>query len=257
MSEQEAKRQRVPDLLDAEVDPKRISEIVGVSERTVRNIRAAKKIGNGVERKEGSGGNGLKGNEAFLKSLEAKIKADPTASMRRLADEFDVDEITIRRAEYRKELCSCQCRDLSAVQECYESGRVWDPSKCMCRCPLSTLQECSSKHVFDFTNSCKCIPEESNEITLRKERSQDVPGSALLPSLELLIIGALLLGVLFFVILTCSLWRHVHRLKTRLRRSAEVLVPGGTILRGSHSGYPHHPPGSLMNGHAQPHGSPT
>eukprot|EP00095_Tigriopus_kingsejongensis_P004588 maker-scaffold715_size107919-snap-gene-0.19 protein:Tk04588 transcript:maker-scaffold715_size107919-snap-gene-0.19-mRNA-1 annotation:"hypothetical protein" len=49
-------------------------------------------------RKEGSGGNGLKRNEAFLKSLEAKIKADPTASMRRLADEFDVDEITIRRA---------------------------------------------------------------------------------------------------------------------------------------------------------------
>eukprot|EP00095_Tigriopus_kingsejongensis_P010917 snap_masked-scaffold238_size242079-processed-gene-0.0 protein:Tk10917 transcript:snap_masked-scaffold238_size242079-processed-gene-0.0-mRNA-1 annotation:"calcineurin b homologous protein 1" len=98
MSEQEAKRQRVSDLLDAEVDPKRISEIVGVSERTVRNIRAAKKIGNGVERKEGSGGNGLKRNEAFLKSLEAKIKADPTASMRCLADEFDVDEITIRRA---------------------------------------------------------------------------------------------------------------------------------------------------------------
>eukprot|EP00095_Tigriopus_kingsejongensis_P005978 maker-scaffold48_size466083-snap-gene-2.9 protein:Tk05978 transcript:maker-scaffold48_size466083-snap-gene-2.9-mRNA-1 annotation:"hypothetical protein TRIADDRAFT_50060" len=98
MSEQEAKRQRVSDLLDAEVDPKRISEIVGVSERTVRNIRAAKKIGNGVERKEGSGGNGLKRNVAFLKSLEAKIKADPTASMRRLADEFDVDEITIKRA---------------------------------------------------------------------------------------------------------------------------------------------------------------
>eukprot|EP00095_Tigriopus_kingsejongensis_P008533 maker-scaffold81_size397536-snap-gene-2.18 protein:Tk08533 transcript:maker-scaffold81_size397536-snap-gene-2.18-mRNA-1 annotation:"multidrug resistance-associated protein 1 isoform x4" len=98
MSEQEAKRQRVSDLLDAELDPKRISEIVGVSERTVRNIRAAKKIGNGVERKEGSGGNGLKRNEAFLKSLEAKIKADPTASMLCLADEFDVDEITIRRA---------------------------------------------------------------------------------------------------------------------------------------------------------------
>jgi hypothetical protein len=32
---------------------------------------------------------------------------------------------------------------------------VWDPSKCMCRCLLSTLQECSSKYVFDFTNSCK------------------------------------------------------------------------------------------------------
>eukprot|EP00095_Tigriopus_kingsejongensis_P007737 maker-scaffold200_size264178-snap-gene-1.18 protein:Tk07737 transcript:maker-scaffold200_size264178-snap-gene-1.18-mRNA-1 annotation:"myosin light chain kinase" len=70
-----------------------LPSFLSTSERTVRNIRAAKKIGNGVERKEGSGGNGLKRNEAFLKSLEAKIKADPTASMRRLADEFDITDL--------------------------------------------------------------------------------------------------------------------------------------------------------------------
>ncbi|XP_040570520.1 uncharacterized protein [Lepeophtheirus salmonis] len=74
---------------------------------------------------------------------------------------------------YRKELCSCQCKDLSEVQACYNSGRVWDPSKCMCRCPLSTLVQCSSKYVFDFTNSCKCIPEETNELEAgRTHRTQ-------------------------------------------------------------------------------------
>jgi len=142
------------------------------------------------------------------------------------------------KQDYRKEICSCQCRDLSAVKSCYESGRVWDPSKCMCRCPLSTLQECSSKYVFDFTNSCKCIPEESNEIGKRMDRSLDTangtassssssPSSitSFLPAnWELLVVGALAVAILFLAILTFSLARHVHRLKARLRRSAEVLV---------------------------------
>ena len=82
MSEQEAKCCRVSDLLDAEIAPETISTIVGVTKRTVRNIRAAKKEG---------GGNGLKRSEDFLESLKAKIEDDPTMSMRRLADYFDVD----------------------------------------------------------------------------------------------------------------------------------------------------------------------
>ena len=39
---------------------------------------------------------------------------------------------------------------------------------------------------------------------------------------ELLVVGALAIAILFLVILTFSLARHVHRLKARLRRSAEV-----------------------------------
>ncbi|XP_059098408.1 uncharacterized protein LOC131892607 [Tigriopus californicus] len=154
------------------------------------------------------------------------------------------------KQEYRKELCSCQCRDLSAVEECYESGRVWDPSKCMCRCPLSTLQECSSKYVFDFTNTCKCIPEENNEITYRNERSQDPPGEQMLPSWEILAIAGLVFGILFFVILSCSLTRHVRTLRKQLDYKSEVRSPSGTML--TNGGFPRHPPGSLLNG-----GSPT
>lgn len=39
----------------------------------------------------------LKRNEAFFKSKKAKLKEDPTMSMRHLASVFSVDEITIRR----------------------------------------------------------------------------------------------------------------------------------------------------------------
>ena len=39
---------------------------------------------------------------------------------------------------------------------------------------------------------------------------------------ELLVVGALAIAILFLVILPFSLARHVHRLKARLRRSAEV-----------------------------------
>ena len=41
---------------------------------------------------------------------------------------------------------------------------------------------------------------------------------------ELLVVGALAVAILFFAILTFSLARSVHRLKTRLRRSQEVSI---------------------------------
>ena len=86
----------------------------------------------------------------------------------------------------------------------------------------------------------RCIPEESNEIgSQRIERSQDVSSSlsAQIPHWELLAIGALLIGILILMVFTITLARHVRRLKTRIRRSAEVLVPGGTLL--GNGGYGH------------------
>uniref|UniRef100_A0A0K2V9R7 Uncharacterized protein n=1 Tax=Lepeophtheirus salmonis TaxID=72036 RepID=A0A0K2V9R7_LEPSM len=46
MSEQESTRQRVSDL-DADVDPQRISDIVGVTVKTVWKMRVAKENGKG------------------------------------------------------------------------------------------------------------------------------------------------------------------------------------------------------------------
>ena len=57
-----------------------------------------KKEGYGLDRNEGSCGNGLKRDTTFLEQLEARIKEDPTRSMRRLAIEFKVSEKTICNA---------------------------------------------------------------------------------------------------------------------------------------------------------------
>ncbi len=117
---------------------------------------------------------------------------------------------------------------------------MWDPAKCMCRCPLSSLQECSSKFVFDFTNSCKCIPEENNDVGFRAQPSQEEIDKAnpededeksdhlklLAKNWYLLVAFAgLVFGLLFFIIVTATLVSNVRKLKTRLRRSAEVSAP--------------------------------
>ena len=95
MTAEKAKRQLISDLLDAEMDKKVVAQTVGVSLTTVYKVVKSKKEGYGLDRKQGSGGNGLKRDTIFLKQLEARIKEDPTMSMRRLAIEFKVSEKTI------------------------------------------------------------------------------------------------------------------------------------------------------------------
>ena len=60
MASQREKRQKVYDFLRAEIAPKTISEVVDVSVRTVICIQKAIKTGNGIQRKPGSGGEGVK-----------------------------------------------------------------------------------------------------------------------------------------------------------------------------------------------------
>eukprot|EP00095_Tigriopus_kingsejongensis_P012002 maker-scaffold266_size231069-snap-gene-1.25 protein:Tk12002 transcript:maker-scaffold266_size231069-snap-gene-1.25-mRNA-1 annotation:"udp-n-acetylmuramoylalanine ligase" len=69
---------------------RRSPALLGVSLPTVCNVLKSKTNGNGIERKQDSGGNGLKRDEDFLDALGAKIKLDPTIYMRRLAKEFNV-----------------------------------------------------------------------------------------------------------------------------------------------------------------------
>ena len=56
MSNQESKRQRVCDLLNALVSPKQISRIVGVSEKTIYNVKKKMIMSKTITRKTGSGG---------------------------------------------------------------------------------------------------------------------------------------------------------------------------------------------------------
>lgn len=98
MSTEIEKRRRVSDLLFAEIDKKKVAEIVGVSLSTVYVIAKSKKGDNSIARKEGSGGHNKKRDKTFLRDLKTKIEADPTTSMNRLAKTMEVDHRTIRRA---------------------------------------------------------------------------------------------------------------------------------------------------------------
>ena len=85
MTSEEAKRQLTSDLLDAKMDKKVGAQTVGVSLTTVCKVVKSKKEGYGLDRKQGSAGNVLKHDTTFLEQLEARIKEDPTGSMRKLA----------------------------------------------------------------------------------------------------------------------------------------------------------------------------
>ena len=93
-------RQRVHDLLRAEVAKNEIAEIVGVNIRTVRRIESKLKAGKGLERSTGSGRPRNKRTGAFIKDLESEIRADPTQSMERLSRKLEVSRRTVQRATY-------------------------------------------------------------------------------------------------------------------------------------------------------------
>merc|ERR1719210_1962143 len=148
------------------------------------------------------------------------------------------------RQTYSKEDCGCQCMDLSDFRSCHETGRVWDPSKCMCRCPLSSLQSCSSKFVFDFTNNCKCVPVDPNVLPARAERtersggdhvvsltsssSQETDPPSKLPHWQTLALVGTSLAIAVLMSLLVTLWQYNQRLKIRLRHSAEALALNNT-----------------------------
>lgn len=114
--------------------------------------------------------------------------------------------------------------------------------------------------IFSSSFPSRCIPENGNAIN-RTERSQagfggggehgvrgaSEPSEAsslhdLFPNWHFLALGGLLIFLLLLMVIIMSLVRHVHRLKSTLRRSAEVLAPTGS--NGAHGGH------ALINGYA-------
>ena len=69
MSLQEAKRQQIADLLLAGVAPGRITTTVGASVSTIYTVKGRISNGEGILRKQGSGGVIKKRDHAFLKTL--------------------------------------------------------------------------------------------------------------------------------------------------------------------------------------------
>ena len=98
MTPQQRKRETVADLLRAEIAPKNICNVVGVTLKTVYNVKKALAGDNGTRRKSGSGGANRKRTPKFLDALKAKVKQDPTKSMRKMAAELEVTPATVKTA---------------------------------------------------------------------------------------------------------------------------------------------------------------
>ena len=98
VAEMESKRQRVSDLLDAQVPILEIAAIVECSRQFGYRIKKMKEAGESLARRSGSGGLNKIINEDFLVGLSSEIEADPTRSMRKLAKDLGVSEFTIRNA---------------------------------------------------------------------------------------------------------------------------------------------------------------
>ena len=59
---------------------------------------------------------------------------------------------------YDQSSCRCLCNDQSGRNRCISRGMQWDPLRCMCTCPTSAWRVCSSGYVYDFSDTCRCIP---------------------------------------------------------------------------------------------------
>ena len=97
---QEAKRQRVADLLRAHVTYTEITRITGASSATISAVEKRLETGKDLKkapRTPGQSGKAKKLTDAFLETLEDWFEVNPTHSIRKTAKEMGVSERTIRR----------------------------------------------------------------------------------------------------------------------------------------------------------------
>ena len=97
MESQEGKRRRVQELLQAQVEVKKIVEIVGVSRATVFNVKKKMSKNESLSWVKGSGGHNKKQNQEMINSVSTKIAKDPTTSIRKMAAELEVTPWTVKR----------------------------------------------------------------------------------------------------------------------------------------------------------------
>ena len=112
------------DLLRAGVGKKEVAEIANVSIRTVERVRLKLDTSDDMSRKPGSGGQNKVLCDEFLEDLVNTISEDPSQSMRKLAKDKNVSEITIRRAVEKLDLHSYVHRERQLLTEVGKARRV-------------------------------------------------------------------------------------------------------------------------------------
>lgn len=115
--------------------------------------------------------------------------------------------------------CRCLCRNTERRHACIVSGMEWDESTCRCRCPLSRWQHCSTGYVFDYENTCRCVP------------TSMTASLGLIAALIVLIVCILVTAVGFF-----TMYRRQTGLFRQSRRERIVRESQLSKDQGHHSG---------------------
>ena len=122
--------------------------------------------------------------------------------------------------EWKKETCSCQCKDTSATTTCLQGGKVWDHQSCQCLCPPS--DPCPEDHTHDPL-TCTCVPPAVYP-QQREEREEKQEKELLINWEHLVILTLASLNVLLILIIVVLVRRH--RKMARKLREQPKLVPG-------------------------------
>ena len=114
---------------------------------------------------------------------------------------------------------------------CRDQGRIWDTADCQCRCPLQSIQPCSTGFLFDEISTCSCVsqldldnsiepPEKRNAPSEQKD-IKELHGDE--NNFELIIIVTLSVVCSVFFLMILSLLKSVNNLR-RIIRNLQVEV---------------------------------
>eukprot|EP00092_Neocalanus_flemingeri_P023164 GFUD01025117.1.p1 GENE.GFUD01025117.1~~GFUD01025117.1.p1 ORF type:complete len:295 (+),score=80.04 GFUD01025117.1:173-1057(+) len=143
------------------------------------------------------------------------------------------------RHSFNSHSCSCECQVEEEYTLCRDQGRVWDNKECVCRCPVEMVKPCSTGYTFDYSSTCSCIPEDTNDIIKivtdeRVERSDTLTAEDN-KYIEMVIIAALAgIATVFFIIIV-SLLHSVKALKRTINIMRVLIVKDRKDLSGEQS----------------------
>ena len=108
---------------------------------------------------------------------------------------------------------------------CRDQGRIWDTADCQCRCPLQSIQPCSTGFLFDEISTCSCVsqvdldnsiePPEKRNAPSEQKYIKDTHGDG--NNFELIIIVTLSVVCSVFFLMILSLLKSVNNLRRIVR----------------------------------------
>ena len=108
---------------------------------------------------------------------------------------------------------------------CRDQGRIWDTADCQCRCPLQSIQPCSTGFLFDEISTCSCVSQLDLDNSIEPPEKRNAPSEQKdikdthsdENNFELIIIVTLSVVCSVFFLMILSLLKSVNNLRRIVR----------------------------------------